>query len=91
MNTHGDQLPLGKLARITGGFYLTYVLASVLAGVLGMIRKLNREQGQTFVLVTHDAEVGEACDRIIRMRDGLVLAVELVNEPTSIDVLEPAA
>jgi Domain of unknown function (DUF4386) len=37
MNTDGDQLPLGKLARITGGFYLAYVLASVLAGVLGSI------------------------------------------------------
>jgi predicted ABC-type transport system involved in lysophospholipase L1 biosynthesis ATPase subunit len=24
------------------------------------------------VLVTHDAEVGEACDRIVWMRDGLV-------------------
>jgi hypothetical protein len=37
MNTNGDQLPLGRLARITGGFYLAYVLASVLAGVLGSI------------------------------------------------------
>jgi hypothetical protein len=37
MNTDGDQLPLGKLARITGGFYLAYVIASVLAGVLGSI------------------------------------------------------
>ena len=37
MNSDGDPLPLGKLARITGGFYLAYVLASVLAGVLGNI------------------------------------------------------
>jgi hypothetical protein len=37
MNTHGDQLPVGTLARITGGVYLAYVLASVLAGVLGSI------------------------------------------------------
>ena len=40
--------------------------------VLALMRRLNMEQGQTFVLVTHDAEVGEACDRVIRMRDGLV-------------------
>jgi putative ABC transport system ATP-binding protein len=26
--------------------------------------------GQTFILVTHDSEVGEACDRVVRMRDG---------------------
>ncbi len=24
------------------------------------------------MLVTHDAEVGEACDRVIRMRDGRI-------------------
>ena len=61
------------------------------AELLGLIRKLNREHGQTFVLVTHDAEVGAACDRIIRMRDGLVQAVELVNDPTPGDVGEAAA
>jgi putative ABC transport system ATP-binding protein len=40
--------------------------------VLALLRRLNREHGQTFILVTHDAEVGEACDRIVRMRDGLI-------------------
>jgi putative ABC transport system ATP-binding protein len=41
--------------------------------VLALLRRLNRDQGQTFLIVTHDAEVGAACDRIIRMRDGLVV------------------
>ena len=41
--------------------------------VLGLLRKLNREHRQTFVLVTHDPEVGEACDRVVHMRDGQVL------------------
>lgn len=40
--------------------------------VLEMLRRFNRERGQTFVLATHDQDVGDACDRIIRMRDGLV-------------------
>jgi putative ABC transport system ATP-binding protein len=40
--------------------------------ILALLRTFNREQGQTVILVTHDAEVGEACDRVIRMRDGLV-------------------
>jgi putative ABC transport system ATP-binding protein len=43
------------------------------AGVLRLLRQLNREQGQTFVIVTHDPQVGAACDRIIWMRDGLVV------------------
>ena len=42
------------------------------AELLGLLRRFNKERGQTFVLVTHDAEVGDACDRIVRMRDGLV-------------------
>jgi len=42
------------------------------AEVLALLREFNREHGQTIVLVTHDAEVGEACDRIIRMRDGRI-------------------
>ena len=40
--------------------------------VLAMLRRFNRERGQTFVLVTHDTEVGDACDRVIRMRDGRI-------------------
>jgi ABC-type lipoprotein export system ATPase subunit len=44
--------------------------------VLGMLRRFNSERGQTLVLVTHDPEVGETCDRIIHMRDGLVESVE---------------
>jgi putative ABC transport system ATP-binding protein len=47
------------------------------AEVLELLRRFNRERGQTFVLVTHDPEVGAACDRIIRMRDGLVVGSEL--------------
>jgi len=43
------------------------------AEVLALMRRFNREQGQTFVIVTHDAEVGSACDRVIRMRDGVIV------------------
>jgi putative ABC transport system ATP-binding protein len=49
------------------------------AEVLELLKRFNRERGQTVVLVTHDAEVGAVCDRIIRMRDGLVVADEQVD------------
>jgi putative ABC transport system ATP-binding protein len=49
-------------------------LDSVRSGeVLRLLRRLNRDDGQTILLVTHDAEVGQACDRVIRMRDGLIV------------------
>ncbi|HEX6129411.1 MAG TPA: ABC transporter ATP-binding protein [Candidatus Limnocylindria bacterium] len=38
--------------------------------VLAMLRRFNREHGQTVLMVTHDADVGASCDRIIHMRDG---------------------
>ena len=37
MNTEGVHLAPGKMARITGGLYLAYILASVLATMLGQI------------------------------------------------------
>ena len=40
--------------------------------ILDLMRWFNREHGQTIVLVTHDPEVGNACDRVVHMRDGLV-------------------
>jgi putative ABC transport system ATP-binding protein len=41
--------------------------------IIDLLRTLNREQGLTLVLVTHDRGVGEQCDRIVRMRDGIVI------------------
>lgn len=41
--------------------------------VMALLRRLNREQGQTFVLVTHDPRIGNLCDRIVHMRDGRIV------------------
>ncbi len=40
--------------------------------IMDLMVRLNREQGLTFVLVTHDRSVGARCGRIVRMRDGLI-------------------
>ncbi len=40
--------------------------------VIAILRECNRTRGQTVVVVTHDMEIAEACDRIVRMRDGKI-------------------
>jgi len=40
--------------------------------IMELLRSLNQEHGQTFILVTHDLSVAAMTDRIIKMRDGLI-------------------
>ncbi|MCA9847707.1 MAG: ABC transporter ATP-binding protein [Dehalococcoidia bacterium] len=40
--------------------------------IMSLMQQLNRDQGQTFVIVTHDPGIAERCHRIVHMRDGLI-------------------
>ena len=44
--------------------------------VLGTLQRLNRVHGRTIILITHEPDVAEHADRIIRIRDGGVVADE---------------
>ena len=52
--------------------------------ILQLMRQLNQEQGQTFVIVTHDPQIGAQCDRIIRMQDGQIVANEEKQQPVAV-------
>jgi putative ABC transport system ATP-binding protein len=41
--------------------------------IINLMRRLNREHGITFAIVTHDIAVGRKADRIVRMMDGQVV------------------
>lgn len=43
------------------------------AEIIELFRKLNLEQGQTIVMVTHSLEIGKKADRIIYFRDGKIM------------------
>jgi macrolide transport system ATP-binding/permease protein len=66
--------------------------------VLDTLVGLNRTQGVTIVLVTHESDIAAYADRIITMRDGVIASDEINPNPTPAstrtvvaDVAPPAA
>ena len=47
--------------------------------IMDLLRKLNREQGTTFIVVTHNPAVARAADRIVTVRDGRILRDEKID------------
>ena len=41
--------------------------------IMDLMIRLNKDAGETFIIVTHSREVGDIANRIVRMRDGLVI------------------
>jgi putative ABC transport system ATP-binding protein len=44
------------------------------AALLDLFRRLNRDEGQTIVMITHSAEAASYADRVARMKDGKISA-----------------
>ena len=41
--------------------------------IIDLLKSLNRDQALTLVVVTHAREIGERCQRILKMRDGVMV------------------
>ena len=57
--------------------------------IMGIFQQLNREQGITVILVTHDPEVARHARRIISVRDGAVANDEVVAERLEVSIEMP--
>lgn len=53
------------------------------AEIMGIFNRLNREEGNTVIIVTHEREIAEFTDRIITFKDGCVMKDELISEVAS--------
>ena len=53
--------PTGNLDQQSGGY------------VLRLLKMMKEEWGQTILLVTHDMEIAQAADKVIEIRDGMVV------------------
>ncbi len=86
-NSRPDQLSGGQQQRVAIARALINRPALVLADeptgavdsqtaqeLVALMRTLNREEGVTFVIVTHDLELARATDRMVQLRDGRVVS-----------------
>ncbi len=65
--------PTGNLDSVTG------------AEILKEFRRLNREQGQTILLVTHDPSIAAVADRLVTVRDGRIASDVHAGELRPVD------
>ncbi len=56
--------------------------------VLQILEDMSRRQGATVIIVTHNAAIAPIADRVIRMHDARVQAIEINRKPTSITEIE---
>ena len=52
--------------------------------IMNLMQELNREQAQTFVIVTHDPGIAARCHRTIHMVDGVIEREEVNSEMTAV-------
>jgi putative ABC transport system ATP-binding protein len=56
--------------------------------VLRVIQDLNRQEGRTVILVTHNTAIGAMAGRVVHLRDGQISEVQLNDHPREAEEIE---
>jgi ABC-type lipoprotein export system ATPase subunit len=54
--------------------------------LMDLLRELNRGQGTTFLIVTHDPAVARQTDRVVVMQDGKIVREDIIGSPLEEDL-----
>ena len=56
--------------------------------VLKLLQNICRDTGKTIIIITHNSALTRIADRVIRVRSGKVVSVEINPDPVPIDTIE---
>ena len=56
--------------------------------VLKLLLKMAREYNKTIVIVTHNSNIAEIADKVIRVRSGKIQSIEINKKPKNVDEVE---
>ena len=56
--------------------------------VLKLLLKMAREYNKTIVIVTHNSNIAEIADKVIRVRSGKIQSIEINENPKNVDEVE---
>jgi putative ABC transport system ATP-binding protein len=48
--------------------------------IMHLLRSLNKEEGKTFILITHDPEVAQQTDRLVSLKDGVIKGEKILKD-----------
>ncbi|MCL4368956.1 MAG: ABC transporter ATP-binding protein [Actinobacteria bacterium] len=56
--------------------------------ILQLMQDLNRDEGHTVIIVTHNSAIAEMANRVVHLHDGRVATVDLIEQPARADSLK---